>query len=353
MLCTSVFVIGSSVSQSSIADRPGNLQDWNRLLRPYAQASALRSVLQLAVTLGLFFASFVAMMVVDAHFGWAAAMPLAIVAGLMTVRLFIIQHDCGHYAFFSSRRACDMLGRVLGVLTLTPYLWWKLDHDRHHASSGDLSRRGHGDITTLTVREYNALSPLRQMLYRAYRHPLTLIGIGPLYQFIIRHRLPLGLEPGDRKELVSILTTNGAIIALFCAIGSQFGYLHFASLFVPVILVASTAGVWMFFVQHQFESTYWEDKDHWNFVDAALKGCSYYRLPKIIEWTTGWISYHHVHHLAARIPNYKLKSCYREIPALREAVTITFRQSLSCAKLALWCEDTKRLLSFRDALASV
>jgi acyl-lipid omega-6 desaturase (Delta-12 desaturase) len=337
------------VSQSSPADRPGSLQDWNRLLRPYTQASTARSVLQLAVTVGLFFASFVAMMMVEAQFGWLASMPVAIVSGLMLVRLFIIQHDCGHYAFFGSRRVCDMVGRVLGVLTLTPYLWWKIDHDRHHAASGDLSRRGHGDITTLTVREYRALPPWRRVLYRAYRHPLTLFGIGPLFQFVIRHRLPLGLEAGDRKELISILSTNVVIIALFVACGSQFGYLRFASLFLPVVLVAATAGVWMFFVQHQFESTYWEDSAHWNFVDAALKGCSYYKLPAILEWTTGWISYHHVHHLAARIPNYRLKRCYRDVPALRDAVIVTFAESLSCAKLALWCEDSKRLLSFRDA----
>ncbi len=329
----------------------GSLLEWNRLLRPYAAPAAAVSLFQLGLTLALLIACFATMLELAALAGTWAGVALSPVAGLLLVRLFVIQHDCGHYSFFRSRRACDMVGRLLGVLTLTPYTWWKRDHDRHHASSGDLSRRGYGDVTTLTVREYRALSRRQRLLYRLYRHPLVLFGIGPAYQFLVRHRLPLGLDRGDARGRISIAGTNLAIAVLVLGGGSAFGFGRFAALWLPAVVVAAAAGVWMFFVQHQFEATYWEDGEHWDFVAAALKGCSYFRLPRPLDWLTASIGYHHLHHLASRIPNYRLRACFDAVPALHAATAITLGQSFGCARLALWCEERRRLLSFREALA--
>ena len=330
---------------------PMALPEWNRVLRPYAVPDTGRSLRQLAVTLSLLLGCGAAVLLLDAWVGTWAALPLTIPLGLMVVRAFIIQHDCGHLSFFRQRWACDLVGRGLGVLTLTPYYWWKSDHDWHHASSGDLSRRGFGDIDTLTVREYRALPRWRRLAYRLYRHPAVLFGVGPLYQFLIRHRLPIGLRKDDRRAARSILITDIAIAAVIVVGGLLLGFVHFFSLWLPVMAVAGTVGVWMFFVQHQFETTYWAERKNWSVVTAALQGCSYYRLPGVLEWLTGSIGYHHIHHLASRIPNYNLKTCYREIAALRTATIVGFRESLGCARLALWCEERQRLLSFREAMA--
>ena len=331
--------------------KPASVAEWNQLLRPYAVPATLRSLSQLTITLGLFFAGFVGMLLVDRYFGYWAALPIALPTGLFLVRIFIIQHDCGHHSYFGQRWACDLVGRLLGVLTLTPYHWWKRDHDWHHAASGDLSRRGRGDIDTLTVREYKALPFWRRGLYRLYRNPAILFGIGPLFQFLVRHRLPLNLRKHDRKSLMSILLNNLAIAGLVGTAGLFLGFGRFSAIWLPMMAVAATAGMWMFFVQHQFETTYWAERSGWSFVSAALKGCSYYRLPRPLEWLTGYIGYHHIHHLASRIPNYRLPVCFNNIPALREVTVITFLQSLRCARLALWSEEQQRLLSFRDALA--
>ncbi|MDR3439355.1 fatty acid desaturase [Telmatospirillum sp.] len=338
------------MTEACIAGRvPTTVEEWNRLLRPYATPNVYRSLTQLAVTLGLLFGCFAGMLLLDDFFGYWAGMLASVPTGLLLVRVFIIQHDCGHHSFFRQRWACDWVGRCLGVLTLTPYLWWKRDHDRHHASSGDLSRRGFGDIDTMTVSEYRALSGWRRFLYRLYRHPVVLFGIGPLYQFLLRHRLPIGLKKGDRRSLVSILATDAAIAILLAGGDGLFGLGRFSALWLPTMGVAALVGVWMFFVQHQFETTYWAWRGNWSFVTAALKGCSYYKLPAPLEWVTGSIGYHHIHHLASRIPNYRLQDCFRDIAPLRCVTVINFRQSLKCARLALWSEEAQRLLSFREA----
>lgn len=328
---------------------PSTVEDWNRLLRPYAAPIVGKSLLQLTVTLTLLCVGFAGMLLLDHFVGYWAGVMLALPTGLFLVRVFIIQHDCGHHSFFRQRWACDWVGRCLGVLTLTPYLWWKRDHDRHHASAGDLSRRGYGDIDTLTVGEYRALPLWRRRLYRLYRHPAVLFGFGPLYQFLLRHRLPLDLRKGDRRAFLSILATDVAIVLLLVGGGCLLGFGRFSALWLPVVVVAAIVGVWMFFVQHQFETTYWASRSNWSFVSAALKGCSYYKLPRPLEWITGSIGYHHIHHLASRIPNYRLQTCFRDIVALRDVSVISFRQSLLCARLALWSEERQRLLSFREA----
>jgi omega-6 fatty acid desaturase (delta-12 desaturase) len=326
-----------------------NITEWNRLLRPYVAPSVSRSLLQLAVTLACLVAGYVAMVVVEDLYGYWAALPLAVPTGLIMVRLFTIQHDCGHHSFFRQRWACDWVGRTLGLITWTPYLWWKRDHDWHHSIVGDLSRRGFGDIDTLTVREYKAMSPGKRLVYRIYRHPLLLLGFGPLYQFLIRQRFPIAIRKTDRRAIWSILGTDLALLALLVGLESTLGLARVIPYWLPVMLVATTAGVWVFLIQHQFRDTYWAEGEKWDFVTAALKGCSYYKLPKLLEWMTCWINYHHVHHLSSRIPNYHLRRCYRENPALHEVTNLTIGESLGCAWLALWDEDKQQLVSFREA----
>jgi omega-6 fatty acid desaturase (delta-12 desaturase) len=337
------------MSVSDDSAKPTSMADWHKLLKPYSSPSVAVSLGQLFITVGVFAALMWGTYALMTSFGFWPSLVLAVPAGLFLVRLFIIQHDCGHYSFFKQKWACDLVGRALGVLTMTPYYWWKRDHDWHHATSGDLDRRGYGDIDTLTVAEYNAMSPLKKLAYRAYRHPAVLFGIGPLYQFLVRQRLPLNIRRGEHRAIISILTTNVVIGLVVWGMGEALGYLTLAKMWLPVIVVAATAGVWMFFVQHQFEGTYWRKHEGWSYEQAALKGCSYYKLPSLVEWLTGWISYHHIHHLAAKIPNYRLKACYQDVDHLRDVTTITFRESLRCVPLTLWCETRQRLVSFAEA----
>ncbi|MGE5547328.1 MAG: fatty acid desaturase [Solirubrobacterales bacterium] len=322
-----------------------------QLLRPFATPSTVRSLIQLAITVVAFAALFFSALVLAEKVGYAAAFLVVPPTGLLLLRLFIIQHDCGHYSFFLQRRACDLVGRIIGVLTLTPYHWWKRDHDWHHATSGNLSRRGRGDITTLTVAEYRQLSGIRRWGYRLYRHPVVLFLIGPPYQFIIRHRLPIGLRLGDTRSLKSIMWTNVAVAALVLCGGTVFGYGRFLTIALSVTVVADVVGVWIFFVQHQFETTYWQRQSHWRFVPAVLKGCSCYVLPKPLEWVTGWIGYHHIHHLAPRIPNYRLRAAYQAVDPLLPTTKFGLRAGFAAARLALWDEDRQRLVSFK-AVAS-
>lgn len=340
------------MSESPAAPQPSGVAGWNRLLRPYAVPHARRSLTQLVTTLLLFFGAAGAMLVLDHRFGYWAALPVAVPAGLLVVRLFIIQHDRGHRSYFRRRAACDWVGRALGVVTLTPYGWWRREHDRHHATSGDLSRRGHGDIKTLTVDEFNRLSRWRRLGYRVYRHPVVLFGLGPVFQFVIRHRLPVALKPLNRRGRHSILLNDLALAVLLLGGGELMGFGQLIALWAPVMAVAGTVGVWLFFIQHQFAETYWARGEGWSFATAALAGCSYYRLPRVLEWATGWIGYHHIHHLAPRIPNYHLPRAYRELAPLRNARVITLRESLRCTRLALWCEERQQLLSFREAARS-
>lgn len=316
------------------------------LLRPFATPSTLRSLGQLSITSVTFAALFFGALVLAEEVGYVAAFVVVPPAGLFLLRLFIIQHDCGHYSFFRQRRACDFVGRVIGVLTLTPYQWWKRDHDWHHATSGNLSRRGRGDITTLTVAEYRQLSAMRRWGYRLYRHPAVLFLIGPPYQFIIRHRLPIGLQRGDTRSLNSILSTNLAVATLVLCGGTLFGYRRFLTIALSVTVVADVAGVWIFFVQHQFETTYWQQQSLWRFVPAVLKGCSCYALPKPLEWLTGWIGYHHIHHLAPRIPSYRLRLAHQSVDHLLSPTKFGLRTSFAAARLALWDEERQLLVSF-------
>jgi omega-6 fatty acid desaturase (delta-12 desaturase) len=272
-------------------------------------------------------------------------------AGLL-VRLFMIQHDCGHNALFTSRRANDWTGRILGVLTLTPYDFWRHAHALHHASSGNLDRRGIGDIDTLTVREYLALSTWGKLRYRIYRNPIVIFGLGPAYLFILQHRLPIGSMNRGAMPWLSTLLTNLGIAALCAVLIYAVGLPTFLLIQLPIVMVGASIGVWLFYIQHQFERTYWEHEPEWSHPDAALHGSSFYDLPAPLMWITGNIGIHHLHHLSSRIPFYRLPHILADYPELRNIGRITLWESFKCVKLSLWDEDRKQMVPFSAIRAS-
>lgn len=329
---------------------PDALSDATNLvarIKQHAKPSRKRSIPQLAITFGAFLTFWLAMRFSLDH-AYALTLLLAVPTAGFMVRLFIIQHDCGHGSYFQSRRANDLVGRVLGLLTLTPYDYWRRAHAVHHASSSNLDQRGIGDITTLTVGEYEALGRWRRLAYRLYRHPLVLFGIGPAYLFIVKHRWPLELPILRSGLWVGLLATNLAILAIVVALALAVGPIAFLKLQLPIVLTASSMGVWLFFVQHQFAATSWWRAGEWQFQEAALHGSSYYCLPKALQWLTANIGVHHVHHLCSKVPNYRLQECLTEIPEMRQVGRVTLLDSLKCARLALWDEDAGRMIGFRD-----
>jgi omega-6 fatty acid desaturase (delta-12 desaturase) len=283
---------------------------------------------------------------------WWVSLLIAVPTSGFLVRLFMIQHDCGHGAFFANRSMNDWVGRVIGVLTMTPYDVWRRTHASHHAGSGNLNRRGMGDIDTLTVREYRASSRWGRLRYRLYRNPLVMFGLGPAYLFLLQHRLPVGLMRGGWRPWVSTQATNAAIAAIAVALIWLIGVKAFFLVHLPIVLLAATCGVWLFYVQHQFEDTHWNENCRWNLHEAALHGSSHYDLPPPLRWFTANIGIHHVHHLYSRIPYYRLPSVLRDYPELRQVGRLTLLQSFRCARLTLWDETQRRLVSFRSAKAS-
>jgi acyl-lipid omega-6 desaturase (Delta-12 desaturase) len=318
---------------------------WNARLAPFRHPDLLRSVWQLSSTFVLFAAGWW-LMYASLQLPYWVTLLLTIPTGFMLIRLFIIQHDCGHGSFFKSAKAANIVGRCIGVLTMTPYSYWRRTHAMHHASSGNLDHRGFGDINTLTVREYLTRTPWERLKYRVYRHPMILFGIGPSLHFMLVHRLPTIVPREWRRERRSILLTDAALAALVIGMGLLVGFKAFLLVHVPLIALTSSLGVWMFYVQHQFEPTYWEHDEGWSYDSAALEGSSHYELPRLLQWLTGNIGLHHVHHLNARIPNYRLQRALEEVPELQNANRITLWQSLRCASLALWDEQTRALVPF-------
>jgi acyl-lipid omega-6 desaturase (Delta-12 desaturase) len=320
---------------------------WQRRLAPYCKPHAGRATLQLFTTSLPFLASMAALLYGMAHGLWYA-LPLALPAAIFLVRLFIIQHDCGHGSFFRSRGINEALGLTLSVLTMMPYWSWQNAHEIHHESSGNLDRRGTGDVTTLTVREYLSRSPWKKFLYRMYRHPLILFGIGPAYVLLIRYRIPGGNPIRDWQHWLSILGTDAAATAGAAGLAVAIGPGAFLLAWVSVLLLATSLGVWFFYVQHQFADTYWADQDSWEFRTAAIEGSSYYDLPGFLHWLTGWIGFHHIHHLASKVPNYRLRACFEQNPEFRRAKRLTLWTSIKSVKLALWDEERRKLVSFRQ-----
>jgi len=317
-------------------------------LRTFTLPDRKRSIAQLLITGAAFCALWLGMWLFAEHAYWLTLL-LAIPAAAFLVRLFVIQHDCGHGSFFKSVLANNVAGRILGVITLTPYDYWRRTHALHHATSGNLDRRGIGDINTLTVAEYRGFSRWGRFAYRFYRHPIVLFGLGPAYVFVLKHRLPLDLPLARREMWLSVLATNLAIAASMTALMLAIGPIGLLKIQAPMILMASSLGVWMFFVQHQFEPAHWQRDGEWNVQVAALQGSSYYALPRVLRWLTASIGLHHVHHLCSRIPNYRLQDCVVQIPELApHAHRLTLRESFHCARLALWDEQHGRMIRFCD-----
>jgi len=331
-----------------------DLKTFRKLLSPYARPSTRAAVIQLVDT-ALPFALLWALMVKSLSVSFALTLALAVPTGFLFIRLFILQHDCGHGSFFPSRTANHVVGSLLGIVTLFPYGYWRRTHAIHHATSGNLERRELGDVKTYTVREYRAFSPVHRWLYALYRHPLVLLGFGPAYQFVLKHRFPFDIPWSWKREWASVMWTNAGIAVVFGSLSWWLGWRAVLLVHLPVVLVAGAVGVFLFYVQHQFEDTYWEHDEGWDFYRAAVQGSSFLDLPRPLHWLTGNIGFHHVHHLVSRIPNYRLAQCFREVPELQRVTRLTLWQGLRCLRLKLWDEETRSLVSFgavRERLAS-
>ena len=331
----------------------GNLapaRDLLKALARYREPDHMRSVLELSIT----YVSFVVLWVAA---WWALSisywltLAICVPASAFLMRLFLIQHDCGHGAFFRQRVFNDWVGRILGVLVLTPYDVWRRSHAVHHATSGNLDTRGTGDIDTLTVREYQALPRARRIIYRLYRHPIIMFGVGPAYHFFFRNRLPLGFTRGDRRFWISAMGTNAAIVLVAGFMIYFLGAGPFLLVQLPITILAASIGVWLFYVQHQFEDTSWDENHVWKMHNASLYGSSHYDLPGVLSWITAHIGVHHVHHLCSRIPYYRLPQVLRDFPELAKVGRVTLRQSFVCMRLRLWDEGQRKLVSFSEARA--
>jgi omega-6 fatty acid desaturase (delta-12 desaturase) len=329
-----------------LSDLSPDFARWKDIVARYQNPSVGKSVWQLSTTLVPLAATFVAMYLAWSVSYWLT-LGLAVVAGGFLIRTFIIMHDCGHGAFFKSRRANDIVGFITGVLTLTPYGQWRRDHAIHHAHSGHLDERGHGDVSTLTVKEYLARNAWGRFKYRMYRNPVVMLGLGPMWLMGIKHRFHTR-ETAGKREIIGVHLTNAAILLLFILTSLLIGPVKVIGLYLPAMFIAGAAGIWLFYVQHQFEDTYWAKPPEWDYATAAVAGSSFFRLPRVLDWFTGSIGYHHIHHLSPKIPFYHLRQCHNENPAFGVAPKLTLRDSLRTFRLKLWDEERERLIGFRE-----
>ncbi len=344
-------------SESAVMDNPvGHLEGitekkkpetgrpaWRKAVAAYEKPSTPRSVWQICNTLIPLIALWVISYLCFESYKWVSLL-LAIPAAGFLVRGFIILHDCGHGSFFKSRRLNDAVGMIFGVITFTPYYYWRHDHAVHHAGAGDLERRDVGDIWTLTVKEYFKLSTWERFKYRLYRNPIVLFVIGPSFIFLIKYRFVYG--KANRRERYSVYLTNLGMLAVAGIVSYFIGWQAYLFIQLPMTMIAASVGVWMFYVQHQFEDVYWEHHQEWDFVAAALDGSSFYKLPKVLQWFTGNIGFHHIHHLSPRIPNYYLEKCYNDTPLFQEIEPITLFSSFKTMTYRLWDEESRKLISF-------
>ena len=336
-----------------IASLPKKALDvWPERLRQYQSANSRRAILEVFIT-AIPFALAWMLMLLALRGGqiWLYAL-LIIPAAALLVRLFMIQHDCGHGAFVRSKSGNNWIGRVISVLTLAPYDLWRRSHAVHHATSGNLDRRGVGDIDTITVAEYRARTFWGRMRYRVYRNPLVLFGLGPIYYFMLQNRLPVGFMRKGWKPWMIAMATNLATALLSGLAIYAVGLRTFALIQIPIWILASAIGVWLFYVQHQFENTFWARQDNWDVREAALHGSSYYDLPPVLRWFTANIGMHHVHHLSGRIPYYRLPEVMRDYPELKDVSRLTLVKSLQSVFLTLWDEDARCLVGFKALAGS-
>lgn len=319
-----------------------------------------RSLTQAGLTMSLYAALIAGMMMSIAAGAWFVTVLIAPFSAGMLVKLFIIQHDCGHGSYFKAKRANHALGFFISLLTFTPYGYWRDAHNQHHATSGDLERRGAGAVDTLTVEEYQSLPRVKRAMYRFYRHPLVIIGIGAPFYFIVMQRFPFGgpmpfveTYKGFKVRDIwkSVVLLDAGLVAFYGLLVAIFGWAPVLAAFLPAVAGASCIGSWMFFVQHQYEDAYWEERPEWDFAEAALFGSSHYDLPAPFRWITGNIGLHHIHHLASRIPNYRLMECWKTSQELKSMPRMTFLDSLKSPRMALWDAAKGKMVSFRAAKA--
>ncbi len=323
---------------------PTDISIWKEIVAKYQQPSTPRAVWQIVNTL-VPYAALWYLMYLSLAVSWWLVVPLAILAGGFVVRIFIIFHDCGHGSFFKSRRANDIVGFLAGVLTFTPYYHWRWEHAIHHASSGHLDKRGTGDIWTLTVQEYLEASRWKKFAYRLARNPFILFVLAPLFLFLIRQRFPAA--KANKRERHSVYWMNLAILGMAMGLCLIFGLKEYVLIQLIITAVAGGAGVWLFYVQHQFEDVYWERGEDWDYTRAALEGSSFYKLPKILQWFSGNIGFHHIHHLSARIPNYNLERCHDADPLFQSVKPITLLPSFKSFTFRLWDEQRRKLVGYR------
>jgi omega-6 fatty acid desaturase (delta-12 desaturase) len=322
---------------------PASKHAWKEVVARYQRPAAWRGAWQLLNTLVPYAVLWYLMYLSLAVSAWLTA-PLALLAGGFLVRIFIIFHDCTHGSFFKSPRANEWVGSLMGVLCFTPYHRWRWEHSIHHASAGDLDRRGTGDVWTMTVQEYLEASCWKRFAYRLARNPFILFVVAPLVLFLVLERIPTGKEA--RRERLSVYGTNAALVLMGAGLGWVFGWKVYLLLQLSTVMVAGSAGVWLFYVQHQFEGVYWERGKHWDFEKAAFQGSSYYKLPRILQWFSGNIGFHHIHHLSPRIPNYHLEKCYRSEPLFQTVRPVTLLASLKSFNFRLWDERHRRMVGY-------
>jgi omega-6 fatty acid desaturase (delta-12 desaturase) len=318
---------------------------WRKDIALYERPQLRHSVWQLINTLVPFFALwYVAYLSLSVSY-WLT-LPVTVLAGGFLIRIFIICHDCCHKSFFKSKLANEIVGTFTGILTCVPFRQWRHTHSVHHATSGNLDKRGTGDIWTLTLDEYLASSMLRRFIYRIYRNPFTILFIGPTYIFLIDYRF--NRRGINMKERINTYITNLGIFGSAALLSWTLGWETFLLIQVPIFLISGTAGIWMFYVQHQFEETYFENNEKWDYVKAAMQGSSFYNLPKVLHWITGNIGFHHIHHLSPRVPNYHLEKVHNVNPVLRDVETITIRSSIQLLRFRLWDDQNKRFIGFKE-----
>ncbi len=325
------------------AKRREEIARWKAIVKEYQQPNAWRASWQILNSVGSYVALWY-LMYLSLSVSWWLTVPLAVLAGGILIRVFIIFHDCGHGSFFKSQKANHFWGFITGLLTFTPYNHWRWEHSVHHATSGNLERRGVGDVMTLTVNEYLESSRWKKFSYRLSRNPFVLFVIAPLIIFLFAQRYPS--SKAKRREKLSVWRMNIAVLGLAAALIAIYGWLPWLVIQLVIISVGGSAGFWLFYVQHQYEDAYWEREEVWEYTDAAMKGSSYYKLPKILQWFTGNIGFHHIHHLSPKIPNYNLERCHRSNPMFAQVPPLTLMGSLKSLTLRLWDEKTGKLIGF-------
>jgi acyl-lipid omega-6 desaturase (Delta-12 desaturase) len=322
-----------------------NTKNLKKQVAPYEKSTTKDSVLQIINTLVPFFALWYLAYVSLSVSYWLALLPIIFAAGFL-IRTFIIFHDCTHHSFFKSRRANRIVGTLTGVLTLFPFDQWGHEHSVHHATSGNLDKRGTGDIWTLTVEEYLAAPLKTRLMYRFYRNPLVMFGLGPIFQFLLKNRF--NRKGARKKEVLNTYLTNVIIVALIGLLCWALGWQTFLLIQGSIFMISGAAGIWLFYVQHTFEDSYFEEDKDWEYVKAAVEGSSFYKLPKLMQWLTGNIGFHHVHHLSPRVPNYKLEEAHNNTLPLQHVPTVTLATSLRSLRFRLWDEERKNFVSFKD-----